>query len=201
MPSPPPCGIVVKTLPASAGFPRDAGSIPGSRMSSGEGKGNPLQYSCLGTPMDKRGSQATYSPWGCKESDMTEHTHSHTFLPPFLEAHIPQKLLDWTAPTSPVNQSPSTTEKREVQNGEWKRRGVRMRGMVSYEGWGQVAQQVLSPSSLSCLTVFCSIASIKNFRQRNKDVESFAIRVSWLIGWLFKALTTLNFHLGSLEVG
>ena len=66
-----------------------------------------------------------------------------------------------------------------------------MRGMASYEGWGQVAQQVLTPSSLSCLTVFGGIASVKNFRQRNKDVESFALRVSWLIGWLSKAPTTL----------
>jgi len=30
-----------------------------------------------------------------------------------------------------MNQSPSTTEKREVQNGEWKRRGVRMEGWLA----------------------------------------------------------------------
>ena len=30
----------------------DAGSIPGSGRSSGEGNGNPLQYSCLQNPMD-----------------------------------------------------------------------------------------------------------------------------------------------------
>ena len=30
----------------------DPGSIPGSVKSSGEGKGNPLQYSCLENPMD-----------------------------------------------------------------------------------------------------------------------------------------------------
>ena len=119
------------------------------------------------------------------------HTHTHTHRDTHFPDAIHQKLLGWTAPTSHVNQSPSTTEKREVQNGEWKRRGVRMRGMVSYEGWGQVAQQVLTPSSLSCLTVFGGIASVKNFRQRNKDVESFALRVSWLIGWLSKAPTTL----------
>ena len=29
------------------------GSIPGSRISPGEGHENPLQYSCLGNPMDK----------------------------------------------------------------------------------------------------------------------------------------------------
>ena len=40
----------VKTLPADEGDPRDAILIPGSRRSSGEGTGNPLQYSCLGNP-------------------------------------------------------------------------------------------------------------------------------------------------------
>ena len=30
----------------------DLGSIPGSGRSPGEGKGNPLQYSCLENPMD-----------------------------------------------------------------------------------------------------------------------------------------------------
>ena len=32
---------------------RDAGSIPGSGRSLGEGNGNPLQYSCLKNPMDR----------------------------------------------------------------------------------------------------------------------------------------------------
>ena len=31
----------------------DPGSIPGSGRSPGEGKGNPLQYSCLENPMDR----------------------------------------------------------------------------------------------------------------------------------------------------
>ena len=31
----------------------DLGSIPGSGRSSGEGNGNPLQYSCLENPIDK----------------------------------------------------------------------------------------------------------------------------------------------------
>ena len=39
-----PGGSVVKNLPTKAG---DAGSIPGSGRSPGEGNGNPLQYSCL----------------------------------------------------------------------------------------------------------------------------------------------------------
>ena len=33
--------------------PGDGGSIPGSGQSPGEENGNPLQYSCLGNPVDK----------------------------------------------------------------------------------------------------------------------------------------------------
>ena len=56
----------------------DPGSIPESGRSSGEEKGNPLQYSCLENPMD-RGSLAGYSLWGHKESYMTERlTHTRT---------------------------------------------------------------------------------------------------------------------------
>ena len=45
-------------LPASTG---DAGSIPGSGRYPGEG--NPLQYSYLRNPVDKK-SLVDYSPWG-----------------------------------------------------------------------------------------------------------------------------------------
>ena len=37
----------------------DLGSIPGSGRSPGEGKGNPLQYSCLESPMDRGAWWAT----------------------------------------------------------------------------------------------------------------------------------------------
>ena len=37
----------------------DAGLIPGSRRSPGEGNDNPLQYSCLGNPMDREAWPAT----------------------------------------------------------------------------------------------------------------------------------------------
>ena len=49
----------------------DLGSIPGLGRSPGEGHGNPLQYSCLKNPHGQR-SLTGYSPWGCKESDITE---------------------------------------------------------------------------------------------------------------------------------
>ena len=48
----------------------DAGSIPGSGRSPGEGNDNPLQYSCLGNPMDRGAWQATVHGI-TKESDMT----------------------------------------------------------------------------------------------------------------------------------
>ena len=37
----------------SAGDARDMSSIPKSGRSPAEGKGNPLQYSCLENPMDR----------------------------------------------------------------------------------------------------------------------------------------------------
>ena len=52
---------------ASAG---NVGLIPGSGRSLGEGNGNPLQYSCLGTPMDKGAWRATVHGVA-KESDTT----------------------------------------------------------------------------------------------------------------------------------
>ena len=45
-----PGSSVVKNLPADAG---DAGSIPGSGRSPGEGNGDPLQDSCPRKPMDR----------------------------------------------------------------------------------------------------------------------------------------------------
>ena len=42
-----------QTLPANAKDEGDVGSIPGSGRSSGEGNGNPLQYSCLENFMDR----------------------------------------------------------------------------------------------------------------------------------------------------
>ena len=47
---------VVKKPPAKAG---DTSSIPRLGRSSGEANGNPLQYSCLGNPMDRRAWQVT----------------------------------------------------------------------------------------------------------------------------------------------
>ena len=44
--------LVVKNLPPRARDVRDVGSIPGLGRSPGRGHGNPLQCSCLRSPMD-----------------------------------------------------------------------------------------------------------------------------------------------------
>ena len=49
----------------------DLGLIPVLGRSPGGGHGSPLQYSCLENPHELR-SLVGYSPWVCKESDMTE---------------------------------------------------------------------------------------------------------------------------------
>ena len=57
-----PCGSASKESACNVG---DLGLIPGLGRSPGEGKDYPLQYSGLENSVD-------YSPWGCKESEMTK---------------------------------------------------------------------------------------------------------------------------------
>ena len=54
-----PDGSGVALLPANAG---DTGSILGLGRSPGEGNSNPLQYSCLGKPMNRGAWWAACSP-------------------------------------------------------------------------------------------------------------------------------------------
>ena len=62
-----PGGSVVKNLHANA---EDSGLIPQLGRSPGEENGNPLQYSCIGNPMD-RGSWRSTVHGVTKESDTT----------------------------------------------------------------------------------------------------------------------------------
>ena len=66
-----PCSSAGKESACNVG---DLRSIPGLGRSPGGGPGNALQCSCLENPHGQR-SLAGYGPWGCKESDMTEHAH------------------------------------------------------------------------------------------------------------------------------
>ena len=49
-------GSVVNNPPTNA---RDMGLMPGLGRSPGEGNRNPLQYTCMGNPMDRGTRQAT----------------------------------------------------------------------------------------------------------------------------------------------
>ena len=77
-----PCGTVVKNLPVNA---RDMGWIPQWGRSPGEGNGNPIQYCCLGNPMDKGAWQATVpgvtKSWTHLSNWAGMHTHTHTHIP------------------------------------------------------------------------------------------------------------------------
>ena len=63
-----PCSSNSKEPACDAG---DQGSTPGLGSSSGEGNGNPLQYSCLENSLDREAWWATVHG-GHKELDMTE---------------------------------------------------------------------------------------------------------------------------------
>ena len=66
-----PGGSAVKNLPAIAG---DSGWITGLGGSPGEG--NPLQYSCWKSPMDREACKATLHAWGHKvRHDFTTKQH------------------------------------------------------------------------------------------------------------------------------
>ena len=54
-----PRGSVVKSPPTNAGDAGDSGLIPGPERYPEEGNDNPLQYTCLGNPMDREAWQAT----------------------------------------------------------------------------------------------------------------------------------------------
>ena len=83
-----PGGSEVKNPHANAGDLGDKGSIPGSGRSPGVGNG--IQMVLLEISHGQR-SLAGYSPYGCKGSNKTEHTHKHLFLTvrPFVNYVIP----------------------------------------------------------------------------------------------------------------
>ena len=78
-----PGGSVSKESTCSAG---DPGSIPGLGRSPGEENGNPLQYSCLGNPMDGGAWWATVHGV-TKELNTTEQLNKKSLLTRQLSAN------------------------------------------------------------------------------------------------------------------
>ena len=63
---------MVKNHPlANARDEGDAGLIPKLGIFPGGGKGNPLQYTCLGNPLER--GAVGYGPWSHKESLLSMH--------------------------------------------------------------------------------------------------------------------------------
>ena len=70
---------MVKNLPGDAGDMGDMHSIPGSGRSSGEGNGNPLQYSFLENSMDRGAWQATVHRVAKSQTQLNDGVHTHTY--------------------------------------------------------------------------------------------------------------------------
>ena len=80
--------LVVKNLPPKTGDTRNTGLIPGLGSFSGEGNGNPLQYSCLGNPMGGGAWRATVHEVAKNLTRLSNTTTTNLhFVPKETEAH------------------------------------------------------------------------------------------------------------------
>ena len=83
-----PHGSVAKESACIAG---DPSLIPGLGRSSAEGIGYPLQYSCLGNPMDR-------GAWWATVHEVTEtqiHPHHAYQFPSLFISRLKVKILSW----------------------------------------------------------------------------------------------------------
>ena len=69
---------MIKNPSANAGDKRNAGSTPGSGRSSGEGNGNPFQYSCLENSMFRGAWRVIVHGVTKSQTRLSTHTHTHT---------------------------------------------------------------------------------------------------------------------------
>ena len=85
---------VAQMAKASAHIVGDLGSIPGSGRSPGEGKGNPLQHSCLENPMDREAWWATvHEVAESQHAWATSLTHSLSWLASAAVRLYPERML------------------------------------------------------------------------------------------------------------
>ena len=86
---------MVKNPPTNAGYIRDVGSIPGSERSPGRGHGNPVQYSCLENPMDRKAAVHGVTEGQTRLNDFTFAFHFHA-LEKEMATH--SSVLAWRIP-------------------------------------------------------------------------------------------------------
>ena len=71
---------MVKNAPPNAADAADAGLISELGRSTGEGNGNPLQYSYLESPMDRGAWWATVHRAAKSQTLPTDGSHTHTHI-------------------------------------------------------------------------------------------------------------------------
>ena len=76
----------------------DLGSIPGSGISSGEGNGNPLQYSCLENPMDRGAWEAAVHGVAEGQTQLSDFTFAFHFHTLEKEMATHSSVLAWRIP-------------------------------------------------------------------------------------------------------
>ena len=114
-----PGSTVIKNLPASAGAVGDLGSAPQSGRFPWRSKWQPTPVFLLGKPHGQR-SLAGCSPWGCKQSDMTErlstqmHKIDQAFCKTSEQLCLPPCILVWAS--SLLESLPYQTEHFEDKN-------------------------------------------------------------------------------------
>ena len=89
-------GTMVKNLPANAGDVRDAGSITGWERSPGVGDSSPIQYSCLGNPMDKGAWRTTVRRAARSRTQLSTHSQPASAVLPLHAEALHCHRLKWS---------------------------------------------------------------------------------------------------------
>ena len=172
---------MVNNLPASAGDTRDWGLIPGLRRSPGGGNGNPLQYSCLGNPMDRTAWQAT----------VHEVTKSWTWLKHFTRMQSHSSIY-WILDLL-LTYSKSTSVSEGIESKAWELGGRRHRACGNNPRlWGRNSDhtQPLTHSVTFCFLswntrkwIFSSNIQWSEMRSQNDQNEKWDITRGTCITW------------------
>ena len=93
-----PGSSAVKNPPANPGDVGDAGLIPGSGRSPGEGNGNPPQYSCPENPMDGGARWATVHGVTKSRTRLSDFTFTFHFHASEKEMATRSSVLAWRIP-------------------------------------------------------------------------------------------------------